>query len=272
MQPYSLPACPHCGSDQTQGHGSFPLKNGTRKPRWLCRTCGRTFCAQTGTTANYLKKRQQWEQMPRLMAEHRTVRGLARVLGVRPATVFRWRHRLLGTLCRQPQPGPASEVAIAEAFIKYSEKGSRTSIGPGAWRSRMRGPHAKPFRRFVDGKPSCVLLAYSRGQLRTLITGQGRPELLALAATLGPVLVPGATVWTSGFAVPAAACQQLGYQAPTVPPLMQAWEHPAHEANRQRGHLRWWLGEFRGVATRYLPHYLAWFRHAQQSPEAAFAA
>jgi transposase-like protein len=44
------PACRHCGSPETHGHGS------TRgKRRWQCRTCGRSFGVTTGTPLAKLK-------------------------------------------------------------------------------------------------------------------------------------------------------------------------------------------------------------------------
>ena len=91
-RPISLErCCPHCGGTQTDAHGSFTLKDGTRVSRRLCRPCGRTFNQNTGTAIAYIKKRAEWVENTKLMNRHISLRSVARRLHVWLSTAHRWR-------------------------------------------------------------------------------------------------------------------------------------------------------------------------------------
>lgn len=81
------------------------------------------------------------------MAQGLTVRQMAAALRIQVPTAFRWRHRLLSVLCHQSQPALTGSMAVCEAYVRYSEKGSRRIPGI---------PRIRPFRRFTDGKPSAL--------------------------------------------------------------------------------------------------------------------
>lgn len=263
----AAPDCPHCGGSAVSGYGSFSLKDGTRRKRFRCRPCDRTFHRLTGTPLNYLKKRELWPRFLGGMVEGWSVRHTAGELGIHKGTAFNWRHRLLGALSCQPQPVLAGNVAAAEVFVPYSEKGSRKTSGPGA-RGVRRG---RPFRRFIDGKASCVLLARAGEEHAVLTVSHGRPGPDALCAVLQPILAAKSTLWAAGEAPYAQACSRMGvhHQHPWAPAI------PARDrlAHRITWTLLPWLKRFHGVATRYLEHYLAWYRlvriPAAASPKAA---
>ena len=252
--------CPHCGGDRCQGHGSFPLQDGTRQPRYRCLACERTFNPQTGTPVAYLKKRDRWERLAECMAKGLSVRRTAAALGVQVATAFRWRHRLLSAVAGRPLPALTGPVAAGEAFIRYSEKGSWGTGGPGA-RGGRRAPGRRLFRRFVDGKPSRVLLACAREQQVAVIAGRGRPAPGDLEGCLKPVLGAGVELCISGEAPYAEACRRLGVahreawgqrSAGLFAPLLR-------KVDWLRLGLYVWLRRFHGVATRYVHHYLSWY-------------
>lgn len=260
--------CPHCLSKRTQGHGSFPCKNGPRRPRRLCRSCGRTFSPYTSTPTQYMKKRAEWEQLPALMTHPLSLRHVAAVLRIRPATAFRWRHLRLELLCSEEQPVLTGQVAASESFVPYSEKGSRTTSGPGSWGclksppGERRLPDGTRYRRLIEERPSCVLFATARGRHAVSIIGRGRPRPADLKAALARVLGTGAELWGRGLAPYAEACQHL-----TVP-YHDATSSLCKDAlvwvaDQLRWGFRGWWTQFRGVATRYLDHYLAWFANTR---------
>lgn len=263
--------CPRCGSDRTRGHGSFLQKDGTRQRRRLCHNCGRTFSPHTGTPLHYLKKRLQWAHMAARMVLRFSIRRMAAAVGVQPSTAFRWRHRLLSSLCRRPQPVLTGLAAASEAYVPYSEKGSRKSHGPGAHGSRLgclrrtAGPLA--FRRFTDGRPSCVLLACTEERQVLVIAGRGQVLPEALQSCLARVLGAGAELWALGLAPYAEACRRSGIPYRDMSPQGAAGrlQSPCRDVDRLRWHLYAWLRQFRGVATRYLQHYLAWFQWVSRS-------
>ncbi|HYF90839.1 MAG TPA: IS1595 family transposase [Symbiobacteriaceae bacterium] len=247
-------ACKHCGSTHTEGHGSFTRKDGSRQRRRLCRSCGRTYNDFTGTPLHYIKLRDRWFPMARAMGRGLSIRRTAAAVGIRVPTAFRWRHRLLGALRDRPQPLMTGSVAASETYVRYSEKGSRRTAGPGSVRTtKLPVP---VFRRVRDGKPSCVLLATGEmGAVALAVVGQGRPTPEELAACLAQVLGIGAEVRASGLAPYARACLCMG-----IPHIHEVFPWAAHPVEKLRRHLYSWLARFHGVATRYLPNYLCWFR------------
>jgi len=265
------PACPNCGSDRLQGHGSFKWKDGTRRQRIYCRACRTTFNPHTGTPLHYLKKREEWARQGPGLGQGLSVRAMARSLGVRIPTAFGWRHRLLTALSAHPQPLLSGQVAISEAYVSYSEKGSRTSSGPGAWGVRRgRGLSAanrkakakSPFRRFVDGKPSCVLLVYG-GARRTAVTvGQGRPGQDVLESCLKRLFLKGTELWSSGLLSFTEVSRRLRLRCrePKVAATLPGAGRVLSGVEGLRRQLYGWLSQFFGVATRYLDNYLTWCR------------
>ncbi len=258
--------CPHCQGERVRRHGSFPLQDGTRQPRYLCLDCGRTFNQHTGTPLAYLKKRDRWPGLARCMALVLPVRQTAAELDVQVATAFRWRHRLLSALNQRPQPTLTGTVQVCHTFIRYSEKGSRCSGGPGARGKGWWG--GRRFRRFIDGKPSCVLLAQGPAQpAAAAIVSRGRPEPEDLKRHLGPLLDPGAQVFSTGMAPYEEACRRLDI------PHRNGWALEGEGDPGFRGRnvlglqieLHGWLRRFHGVATRYLAHYLHWFLFADRA-------
>ncbi|HHW13625.1 MAG TPA: IS1 family transposase [Firmicutes bacterium] len=77
------------------------MTSGVRQ-RYRCKDWGRTFNSLTGTLQAYSKRLAEWEAFALCMAERLTIRGTAQRLGLHPSTVFRWRHRVLEALARQP--------------------------------------------------------------------------------------------------------------------------------------------------------------------------
>jgi len=258
--------CPACGSEHTRRHGSFPLLDGTRRQRRRCRDCGRTFSECTATPLAYLKKSHLWPDMAACMARGLPIRQTAAKLGVAVSTAFAWRHLLLAPLAGKPLPLLTGAVQAGEAVVPYSEKGSRRSGGPGSWRNGK--PSDAPFRRIRDGRPSFVLLAQAPAQPEALeLVCQGRPEPEALQRHLSLLLGAGASVCSGGLVAYGEACKALGVKH------QDAW-HPEAKELRQENRealfpLRWalhgWVERrFRGVATKYLQHYLRWLRMALQ--------
>jgi transposase-like protein len=258
--------CPHCGNGSTSRHGSFPLTDGTRRQRWLCGGCGRTFSQTTGTPLYYIKKHRLWPRLGVAMAMRLTIRSTARDLGVGIPTAFRWRHLKLKDLAGLPQPVLTDAVGASEAYIPYSEKGSRKTHGPGSWGYRLASasvhiPRALRFRRFIEGRPSCVLVACDSHRRAVAIVSQGRPDPSQLETALKRLLGDGSRLSGPGGAAYAEACRRLGlpWEPEAIQPGRCDRSSVCERARTLMGSLYGFLMPFRGVATRYLGHYLAWF-------------
>lgn len=185
-----------------------------------------------------------------------SLRRVASLLRVSLGTAFRWRHRLLSALDRHPQPILHGRVCAAEVLIRYSQKGCRQTHGPGSWGFRAGLPGPRRFRRFADGKPVGVLILHAPERCVTLRISRGRPRVSDLVAGLPPALGMVEEFRPPLFFPYHMACEQLGIKLSGMPdtdPLFRS-------AVRLQGTMYFWFKRFHGVATRYLDHYLTWYR------------
>ncbi len=348
--PGAVPAeqrrCPACGGAQVVRHGSFRMASGQRVQRYLCKTCRRTFSPNTGTPAYRIRKQEQWREMIDLLVDDLPLRQVASCLGIALSTAFYWRHRALAALSARPREKLSGDVRVETFRVKYSEKGSRTTNGPGSWgywnivrRGIGPGGPMRPglapagrngFRLLIDGRPVSVMVAETDSGYELGILGQGRRTPDLVGEGLSRMVRPGSRVYAFGGSEYEKACEMLGYEyrdgiaavsmcAGSTAGEAQAEEAQAEEAQageEQAGDVRagealhepvlgeadavgtgtaetctgetstgetgagetgaageasagpirfpnlptWWLRQFRGVATKYLVHYLAWFR------------
>lgn len=272
-------ACPHCGGTRLESHGWFVRKSGGPVQRHRCLSCGRTFSANTGTPAAYIKHQSKFKKMVEQMVETLSLRMTANQIGVHLSTAFRWRHRWLAAKCSEERPALEGQVAVAMAAVPYSEKGSRICRGPGSWgywNHYLRGPRPDgvgapvvsraPFRPLIDGRAVSVLVASDRESHASLVLGQ-KPGLDRIQDGINEMVSARAEVydfgWTAGRPQIAAACKRLNLPCKDGRKL----KHKAETtADRLFCSLEWqnpnsWLMPFRRVATKYLHHYMAWFSY-----------
>ena len=278
------PPCPHCGDTRVIGRGYFVRKDGTRLRRYLCKACYRSFNPITGTPEARLRKRVEWEVHKRIMTAASPLRKVAATLGIHLTTAFRWRHLFMQALCADPQPPVQGSVILGHAFVPYSEKGSRSSTGPGSYYSRwglLKRGHLSPFgdgpisrarrvegapvfRYCIDARPTRVLLATDGEEINLQIAGNQKPTAESVLSLLSHMIAQGARVLVADEGPYEEACHRLGLIALKCPsPFVgrDAEETRLLRAlNRLCGSLGAWLFGFQGVATRYLVRYLAWFR------------
>ncbi len=299
--------CPGCGGAQVIRHGSFRMASGQRVQRYLCKTCRRTFSPNTGTPAYRIRKQEQWRDMIELLADNLPLRQVASRLGIALSTAFHWRHRALAPLSAQARGKLSGDVRVETFHVKYSEKGSRTTNGPGSWgywnivrRGIGPGGPIRPglapagrngFRLLIDGRPVNVMVAETDNGYELDILGQGRRTAELIGSGLARTVRPGSRVFAFGGKEYEKACEMLGYEhrdgiaAVSKRAGSIAGETGAEVTGAEvtglgvtdaaeigagseesAGPIRfpnlptWWLRRFRGVATKYLDHYLAWFR------------
>lgn len=283
-----LEPCPRCGSSGVVKNGSFRLVSGDRVQRYLCQSCRRTFSPLTGKPAYRVRKLAAWNAAVHLLAASLPLRRTASRLKISVSTAFRWRHRALAALSRQARP-LGGAVSVTMCHVKYSEKGSRVCNGPGSWgywNILRHGPHADPparppgpggfrrrFRLLIDGRPVGVMAAQNGQRYELCIIGQGRITPEHLARGLTQLVEKGSHVFAFGWPEYRGACETLGlvyhngYAATsgrspqgTAPPAAAPGYDLDAASVRCPVVPYGWLRTFRGVATCYLAHYLAWFR------------
>ena len=92
----SMPDCPHCGAKATFKNiiKKGPKPNGAQ--RFMCKSCGKTFLATTGTAFAYTKKdADTWRKYISLTIQGATLQMCEEECGISHQTAQDWRHKIL---------------------------------------------------------------------------------------------------------------------------------------------------------------------------------
>jgi transposase-like protein len=266
----------------TERWGTFRTRQG-RRQRYRCRTgCRRTFSDLTATPLAYSKRPEAWRAYHASMTGGRTLRRTAQDVGIHLSTSFRWRHRILAWHRGLDQDRLSGSIAIRLERFAESFKG-QTRL-PRAARPRAPKPWDLYGNRRVtvlfarDGAGRVVSSPLPPGIAEEPLPPQGRPDWPApaqLKAALDHRLHDRQTCRFTAVYGPYGPSPRLvrllpdGYTVKLPPPPQQHEE--ARPLIQYVIRYRRWMTRFRGVATRYLPHYLLWHRKSE-SPSSALRA
>ena len=247
--------CRHCGSLAVVRYGRA---HGLQ--RYRCKDCSRTCSAVTGTPLTGLRMKERFAKNAECMSKRMTVRETAAECDVSVSTAFRWRHRFLNAVVPQQPTGVEGLLEVDETYFLHSLKGQRKL--PRA--ARSRGGKAK--RRGISREQVPVVVAIARGQGftadRVFEPGMKGKDLVE---ALRGVVKPDTVVCSDGNAAYFALQRELGVTLK----MFSASKHGSainpsfhvQTVNSYHSRMKAWLnGQFRGVATKYLPNYVAWQR------------
>jgi transposase-like protein len=263
-QRQATPKCPHCGAAHIRRYGK---EHGLQ--RYRCVDCGRTFNALTGTPLARLRKKECWSSFTGSLQQSHSVREAARRAGVAKNTSFRWRHRFLQLDKDALKQTLSGIVEIDESFILESRKGERGLPRE----ARKRGGKAK--KPGLSDEQTPVLIARDRqgGQIEAVLPN--RTTEAVEAALDGVLFKNDVLLCVDGDAAVIAYAKKHGVEFETI--IASRGEH-VHEkvlhvqnVNAAVSRFKQWLARFNGVASKYLPNYLAWRRRLEtgQIPLAA---
>ena len=250
-------ACPHCASP---AFVRFGTSGGTQ--RYRCKACHKTFTALTGTPFARLRGKEQLLANAECMAEGLSVRKTAARLNMSVRKAFRWRHKFLALLSQQKPCAMTGVVEADETFFERSFKGQRKGL-PRAPKKRGGRPKAEPAEETSPaGEQVPVLVANQRGSRVTFNQVLSGLDAATMPQALRPILTTDAVLSSDGNASYGVVAKELGIEAGYFvasyhgPGGHGAWHVQNVNAYHQR--LKGWMARFHGVATKYLPHYLAW--------------
>ena len=245
--------CPHCHETDIKRYGKVGLME-----RYHCKGCRKTFTATTKTPLARLRHKEKWLEYLNEMIQGKSLRKSANSCGINLKTSFRWRHRFL----QMPSLIKATKlegiVEIDETFFAYSEKGSKhLKRAP-----KKRGTKAKKRGRSkADWVP--VLTVRDRGKhiyeaiLPNCTTAQ-------ISQELDGKIEKDSVLCSDGFKsyINFAQSNNLIHKRLNVSAGVRVLDKVFHIQNVNAYHSRMkaWLARFHGVATKYLDHYLGWFR------------
>ena len=244
-------SCPHCRCQRVD-----PLGQANALQRYRCRESVRTSNALSGTPLSGLHKREKWSGQAAALQDGRTLRTVAKNLGVHVGTAHRWRHRFLAPP-QALQPGALVGIAGGdETMFLLSFKGQRTLPR----KARKRG--GKAAKRGLSHEQVPVLVARDRSGV-TADCVLKATDAMTMAAALKPFVSADVVLCTDGSSALAAAARTLGVEHHAVNlsagvRVDGAWH--VQNVNAYHSRLKTWVRKFNGVATRYLENYLGWFR------------
>lgn len=255
--------CIYCGFGRVHLHGRF-----RHRRRYRCMQCRRTFSDLTGTPLSYAKDPLLWDAYAASVDDGLTLREAASRLGVSVSTVFRWRHAMLGAVEACDDARLRGRIELAYLWFAHSEKGRRDLDRP----PRKRGVACR--LRFAGPTVRVIAAADRGGDINTtLVAGiitSFRQLIEALAHRIdGHATIHAATGRLSPAGMFAVKIGAVFGQARFGIGCNEDPEAHICTVTDYAARLKEWLKRFRGVATKYLPHYLAWHRLKDRlSPEA----
>lgn len=202
----------------------------------------------------YSKRLCGWPRYLLCVEAAASVRKSAALVGIHPSTAFRWRHRLLDFALDPDDARLSGLVEVTSFELRYSTKGARQD-------SNGREPRVH------------VLWGRDRRGASFALPRYG-DRASDFAAVLHDRLDGRATIFTDGQRLAGSGRFARRYEAAVLGcTRFHSLDSPdtklAHIGNvrSQIRRFRAWLRPFRGVATKYLPNYLAWHRRLDGSPE-----
>lgn len=241
--------CPHC---ETKGAVIRGRSNGLR--RYYCRGCGKTFNALTGTPLARLRHKALWTAFAESLRAGETIKQASERCGVADTTAFRWRHRFLRAAKSEPET-LRGIVEADETYMLDSRKGERKLDR----KPRRRG--GKAAKRGLSKEQVPILVAADRtgstvSGVLDAVTGE------TLADHLAPVIDKDVLLVSDGGTAYPSCAVRLGVSHEAL--NRKAGERVRGElhlqtVNSRHERLKTFFRRHRGIATKYLDSYLAWY-------------
>jgi transposase-like protein len=252
------PECPHCHSDQIKRNGKLNLMQ-----RYRCKHCSKTFNATTKTPLAKLHYKDKWLTYFSCMIEGDVLRKSAIKCNINLKTSFRWRHRLLQLPSLLKATSLQGIVEMDETFFPYSEKGSRSLSRP----AKKRGEKAKKRGRSKEDWVA-VMTARDRSK-QTYEAVLSTVSSAELNHNLKGRIEEDSVLCSDGFRayIRVAEANKMEHKQLNVSAGIRVIDKVFHIQNVNAYHqrLKSWMRRFHGVATKYLEHYLGWFRFLDTS-------
>ena len=249
----AAPACGHCGVTDFKPWGSA---SGLK--RYMCKACGSTFNALTGTPLAGLRLREKWLDYARSLVDGVSLRKAAERTDIHLETSFRWRHRFLAAARDKKASAVTGIVEADETFILKSAKGSRKLVGRAP---RKRGGKARKPGLSTDEHDAILIVRNRHGETTDAMLCDLSAE--TIGSHLKPVVAKDAVLVTDGnkaYQAFAAATDivQIALVASAGERTIGCYH--IQNVNAYQSRFKLWMVRFKGVASKYLPSYLGWRR------------
>lgn len=227
--------CPHCKNEEIIKYGFY-----SGKQRYKCKnnTCERTFTAQSESPFRHSKKfREKCEEYKELFEKGLTIRQCAERLNITVVTSFFWRHRFLYDL---------KHVNYVEKLCNYAELTRIVIIENFKGDRRMRNKE--------KGKISIVNGMNKSVEIISIVAARNHLGLYELRDNIAPRIDKKAVAVAfldgrlQAFSDKHNRINKITIRKVDITPIDRMYSL----------RLKRWLVKFRGVATKYIDHYLSW--------------
>lgn len=244
------PHCPHCSATRIHRHGTS-----AGLQRYKCTNCGKTFNALTKTPLARMRKKELWLAYMGCMLNSNVLDSIHHQLSINIKTAFLWRHHFTAWLGSDVPRTLDGIIEADETYFRKSRKGDKHL-------------NRKPHKHGGDGLGSgiskdlvCVLAACDRsGHDLEFITGVGAVKGVWLDVNFAGRVESDAVLVTDGLR---SYRHFIKYKHITHV-IVNRKKHKSgsfHIQHVNAYHMRMKRQinhHFRGVATKYLNHYLWW--------------
>jgi len=249
------PQCPHCHSCHFNKWG----KSGAIQ-RYRCKDCQKTFNNKTKTPLAKLHKSHLWEEYARCMVLKLTLREAADICGINLKTAFLWRHRFLMAQAGQNHDKLSGIIEVDEFFLAHSEKGSKTLVSKK--KPRKRGGNID--KRTKEGQvPILLSIDRSKHMINPILSADTTAEI---SANLARNITEDSVLCSDGsWAYVTIAKQKNCDHKRLINNKIRVIDKVYHiqTVNGAIANFKVWVnGKMKGVATKYLANYLAWFKES----------
>ena len=225
--------------------------------RYLCKCCYKSFVATTKTPLARLRLKEKWLDYFQCMLESKVLRKIASQLEIDLKTSFRWRHRFLIIASNTNAQRMEGIIEADETFFPYSRKGCRHLTR----KPRKRGGIKGQGRKNADWVSVVTVRDRAENTYEAIL-----PHISTKSLTdeLSEKLKFDSVLCTDGNPVYLKFCDNnhLIHKRLNISKGIRVIEKVFHIQNVNSYHSRihGWIARFHGVATKYLSHYLGWFR------------
>ena len=246
--------CPHCTSHHIVRYGKSQGRQ-----RYKCKACCKTFIDTTNTAIYRTRKNKEWITFVECMLKGYSLRMSAEIVGVTHVTLFYWRHKLLSALKQLDFDKFEGIVEMDETYFLFSEKGKRRITGR---EPRERG--GKSTMRGISHEQVCVLVARDRTKATvSRVTCMGRILKTEVDKVIGSKLTADNILVTDAWRAYKTYASDKGLEhyrlkANGGTHVIKGIYH-IQNVNAWHSRLKGWIRPFKGVASKYLDNYLAWF-------------
>lgn len=250
--------CRECESAHVVKRG----RTSSGKQRYLCRDCGMSFTLSEPSVFTKSKlPGEVWQRYIECFVDRLPLRECAQRCGVSLKTSWFMRHRIMEALKRHL---PAFEVRkgcgaqLDETFFRESFKGNHTRSAFSLPRRARHSGH-ESHTRGISREQICVLTGINdSGDIFYEIAGRGRLDSGTAYSLLEGKVSEGAIVSTDRLQSYVPAMREMGVAC------HNAYDSDDHgklsRINNLHSQMKFFMQSFKGVATRRLDGYLAWFK------------